>query len=230
MPEDPAMYIQLLADAGYFEATHITQEDRQRTAQYQANLKRASFQDSATDIDSYLRSLRMELLCQPFDETNLQRIVQLINKTNQFNLTTRRYSEAEVQAIMADPNALTWQIRLKDRFGDTGIIAIIFGNLNTSKDFELETWLMSCRVLGRRVEDACMNLIVQRARDIGAMRLVGVYRPTAKNAMVRDMYPQFGFHPTEADAEGNPKWVLKLNDYNVRETFILTSEEVAHAR
>jgi FkbH-like protein len=229
LPEDPAMYAQVLADAGYFEATLITQEDRQRAAQYQANLEREILKDSVTDIASYLRGLRMELFCQPFDEANLLRIVQLINKTNQFNLTTRRYSEAEVRAIMADRNALTWQIRLKDRFGDNGIIAIIFGKLNTAKELELETWLMSCRILGRQVEDACMNLVAQGGRDIGAIRIVGVYRPTAKNAMVRDMYLQFGFQPAEADAEGNPKWVLELNDYSVRETFILISDVAAHA-
>jgi FkbH-like protein len=230
MPEDPALYAQILSDAGYFEAIGITQEDRDRVTQYRANREREILKDSVTDISSYLIELRMELSWRPFDETNLKRIVQLINKTNQFNLTARRYSEAEVKAIMANPYALTWSVRLKDRFGDNGIIAVVFGKLNIEKDFELETWLMSCRVLGRQVEDACMNLVAKGAQDIGARRIVGEYRPTSKNSMVRDMYPRFGFKLAETDAEGNLKLVLELKDYNVRKTFIMISEELSHAR
>jgi FkbH-like protein len=229
MPEDPALYAGVLADAGYFEAVHVTQEDRQRATQYHTNLEREAFRETVTDMSSYLEGLRMELLVQPFDDGNLQRIVQLINKTNQFNLTTRRYSEAEVRAIMSDPRALTWQFRLKDRFGDNGIIAVIFGKLNSGRELELESWLMSCRVLGRKVEDACMNVVAGGASAIGATRIVGEYRPTAKNAMVRDLYAQFGFRTASADGDGNTKWVLDLNEYSSRETFVSISEVVAHA-
>lgn len=229
LPDDPAMYVQVLADASYFEAILITQEDRQRAAQYQANLERETFKDSVTDISSYIRGLQMELSFQTFDKANLSRIMQLINKTNQFNLTTRRYSEAEVLSIMADTNAMTWQIRLKDRYGDNGLIAIIFGKVNTAKELKLETWLMSCRVLGRQVEDACMNLVVEGAQNIGAVRIVGEYRPSAKNNMVRDLYLQFGYQLAETDTDGNMKWVLELDEYKVRETFISISKVVANA-
>jgi FkbH-like protein len=230
LPEDPARYIEVLADACYFEATRLTHEDRQRAAQYQANAERESLKNSVADIADYLQGLQMELSSQPFDETNLQRILQLINKTNQFNLTTRRYSEAEVRAIMNDRNALTWQLRLRDRFGDNGMIAVIIGRKNSAKEFELETWLMSCRVLGRQIEDACMNLVVTTAQQLGALRMIGIYRPTAKNAMVRDFYSNFGFQAAGTNIEGDPKWILELDDYRVRKPFISVSEVALHAR
>src|ERR1700728_1991597 len=229
LPEDPALYVQVLADAGSFEAIPVTQEDRQRATQYQTNLEREAFREAVTDISSYLQGLRMELIVQPFDDGNLQRIVQLINKTNQFNLTTRRYSEAEIRTMMSDPRGITWQFRLKDRFGDNGIIAVIFGKMNSAWELELESWLMSCRVLGRKVEDACMNVVAGGASAIGATRIAAEYRPTAKNAMVRDLYAQFGFQTAETDSDGNTKWVLDLNEYTSRETFVSISEVVAHA-
>ena len=135
---------------------------------------------------SYLRSLEMRLVWAPFNRTGLSRITQLINKTNQFNLTTTRYSEEEVAAVMADPRAIGLQLRLLDRFGDNGIIAVVIGRMGEGARLEIETWLMSCRVLGRRVEEATLEVVRREAGRLGATALVGRYRRTAKNAMVED--------------------------------------------
>ena len=162
MPEDPADYVRCLARAGYFEALAVTGEDRERSAQYAANAEREKLRETVTDMASYLAALKMELVWQPFDRVNLPRIVQLANKTNQFNLTTIRYAERDLERAMEDPNVVTLQFRLKDVYGDNGIISLLLGRLQ-GKDLFVETWLMSCRVLGREVEEAVLNVLA-RAR------------------------------------------------------------------
>ncbi len=184
--EDPATYAQTLADAGYFEGVSVTDEDRVRSQQYQSNRDREQLKSSATDLDSYLRGLEMKLIWKRFDQVGLQRTVQLINKTNQFNLTTRRYSEEDVLALIDDPRAFGLQLRLIDRFGDNGIIGIVIGKMSDGEDLAIDTWLMSCRVLGRQVEPTTLNLVAGHATRLGARRLVGDYLPTKKNGMVRD--------------------------------------------
>ena len=214
--EDPSFYIRAVADAGYFEGLVITEEDRERSSQYQANAERELLKESATDMGSYLAGLRMELVCHPFDEVGLNRITQLINKTNQFNLTTRRYTEAEVRATMNDPKAVTLQARLLDKFGDNGIIAILIARVQKGVAL-IDTWLMSCRVLGRGVEEACLNLLAEDAKMLGACELRGEYRVTAKNDMVRDLYGKLGFEPISTDADGNSQWRLPLDSFAERD-------------
>src|SRR5262249_40455437 len=159
-----ALYTNCIADAGYFEAAAITSEDFERAGQYRANAERDTLRASATDLDGYLRSLDMELRWARFDQLGLQRIVQLINKTNQFNLTTRRYGEAEAVAVMKNPRALSLQLRFIDRFGDNGVIGIVIGEFAAgTADMAIDTWLMSCRVLGRQVEQATLNLVAAEA-------------------------------------------------------------------
>jgi FkbH-like protein len=222
--DDPALVPGVLADAGYFESLGITREDRERTAQYQENRARDQLRASATDIEAYLRQLEMRLLWNRFDEIGLQRVVQLINKTNQFNLTTRRHTEADVRAIMADPLAFGLQIRLLDRFGDNGIIAIVIGRMNADRDLLIDTWLMSCRVLGRGVETATLNLVAAQASGLGAARLIGHYLPTAKNGMVREHYTKLGFTPVSQAADGESLAVLELADFAPRPVFIHVAE------
>jgi FkbH-like protein len=231
--DDPATFAQTLADAGYFEAVAITAEDRARGAQYQENRQRERLKSSATDLDSYLRSLGMELIWRPFDKVGLQRTVQLINKTNQFNLTTRRYSEDDVRAVMADQRGFGLQLRLLDRFGDNGIIAIVIGRMQDNADLLIETWLMSCRVLGRQVEPTTLNLIADAAKRLGARRLIGEYRPTGKNGMVRDHYPKLGFASIQAAArgagkpaadDGRVRYALDLKSFVPSGTFIAVRE------
>ncbi len=235
LSDDPAQFGRVISDAGYFEGVHLTEEDRERSQQYQATLQRNAALTSMTDMPSYLRSLEMRMHWTRFDAIGQPRIVQLVNKTNQFNLTTRRTSSEEVERIIADPAALSLQIRLIDRFGDNGIISIIAGGpagephvgadlahdiALGSGDLLLHTWLMSCRVLGRGVEQATLNLVIAEARRLGARRLIGIYRPTPKNNMTRQLYAGFGFTPLEDAADGKTVWALSLEAARPVETFI----------
>jgi FkbH-like protein len=218
--DDPAYYAQCLADAGYFEGIRITDDDRARNSQYQGNLQREALKASVTDLPAYLRSLEMQLVWSRFDSIGLQRIVQLINKTNQFNLTTRRYTDGDIRAVMTDETAFGLQLRLIDRFGDNGIIAIVIGKLELEDRLVIDTWLMSCRVLGRQVEPATLNLIAAEARRLGATRLVGLYYPTAKNGMVKAHYERLGFVKDQEYPSGESRYILDLNGFAPAETFI----------
>ena len=215
LPEDPALYIATIAAAGYFEALRVTKEDLARGELYQVNAERERLKESVTDMASYLDSLRMVLLVQPFDSVSLARVTQLINKTNQFNLTTERLSEAEVAARMNNPRVVTLQARLTDRFGDNGIIAILIAQVNGTEAV-IETWLMSCRVLGRHVEEACLNALAESCVALGAETLVGLYRPTEKNGMVREMYRSLGFELLAEDQSGATQWQLPLKSFASR--------------
>jgi FkbH-like protein len=221
LPEDPSFYASTIAEAGYFESLAVTDEDRERTGQYRANIERDELKASATDMDGYLRGLGMELIVRPFDGIGLSRIIQLINKTNQFNLTTRRYTEADIRAVMSDPKVVTYQLRLTDRFGDNGIIAILIGRIDHGA-LVLDTWLMSCRVLGRQVEEACLNVMVDAARTLGAERIVGDYIPTAKNGMVAELYPRLGFTLVSSGETGT-RWELALDGYEKKPVIMQVS-------
>jgi FkbH-like protein len=212
LPEDPSGFAACIAAAGYFEGLSITNEDQQRVSQYRANAEREQLRESTTDMAGYLQSLRMELHCGPFDPIGLQRIVQLINKTNQFNLLTRRYTDSEIRVVMADPAALHLQFRLQDRFGDNGVIAIVIGKLDADRKLIIDTWLMSCRVLGRQVEAATLNVLANRAIAMGATALIGSFRLTSKNEMVRDLYPKLGFDELD-EQNGATRWILSLDRF-----------------
>jgi FkbH-like protein len=220
MPDDPALFAHTLAAAGYFEGLALTGEDQERTRQYQANAERVRLHESITDMAAYLRSLEMQLTCTPFDSIGLSRIVQLINKSNQFNLTTRRYSQEEVSEMMADRHCVTFQLRLIDRFGDNGMISVIIGRIADDRTLELDTWLMSCRVLGRQVEESTLNLIVQHAASLGLERIVGFYVPTPKNGMVKEHFARLGFARTHAAEDGSTIWSLNVASYQPKTTFI----------
>ncbi|WP_131113979.1 HAD-IIIC family phosphatase [Lichenihabitans psoromatis] len=209
VPDDPALVPNCLSDAGYFESLAITADDRARTAQYRSNLDRIAIRSSATDVPAYLLSLDMRLIHAPFDRIGLQRITQLINKTNQFNLMTQRLDEAAVAALIDDPNALTIQARLTDRFGDNGMVAVVIGR-KTGATLVIDTWLMSCRVLGREVELATLAVLVEAARRCGLTHLIGQYRPTAKNGMVAEHYAKLGFEPMRTEPDGTVLSMLDL--------------------
>ncbi len=228
LPEDPALWAACLADAGYFEGVNLTAEDLARAQQYQTNLERESLKSAATDMDAYLRGLNMQMWWGRFDAISLQRVVQLINKTNQFNLTTRRTTEAAVSAIIEDERALSLQLRLTDSFGDNGIIAIVIGLFEgAGHDLAIDTWLMSCRVLGRRVEEATLNVIVAEARRLGARRLIGEYRPSEKNGMVRDHYARLGFQPLDESGGEITRWELSLDAFNPMPTPIAMIPDIS---
>lgn len=225
LPEDPAGYASCIAAAGYFEGLGVTSEDRERTGQYRANAERELLRETVTDMAAYLTSLRMELRCSPFDRIGLPRIVQLINKTNQFNLTTRRYTEPEIQAVLTNERALHLQFRLVDRFGDNGVIGLVIGHLETGGELILDAWLMSCRVLGRQVETATLNVVARHARSLGATALVGIYLPTAKNAMVRDHYSKLGFDLLGEREGGGTTWKLELDRFEEAQVLMTVVEE-----
>jgi len=213
LPEDPALYAARIAEAGDFEALHVTEEDRARGAHYAANAVRAAAIGEGGDLAAYLDGLDMRLIWRRFDAVGLARIVQLINKTNQFNLTTRRTTEAEVNALVTDPHAIALQFRLVDRLGDNGMIGVVIARLTDPGTYAIETWLMSCRVLGRGVETAVLTVLADVAIQAGAHRLVGRYRPSPKNAMVRGHYPGLGFTPLATEADGTETFRLALADY-----------------
>lgn len=217
MPDDPAEYARTLADAGYFEAVDLTAEDRERTELYRANAQREAARASATDIGAFLDGLEMELFANEFDLPGLKRIAQLMNKTNQFNLTTRRYTEADVQGMMANPDAATLQLRLTDVHGDNGVIGLVVGYRH-GNTLEIDTWLMSCRVLGRGVESVTLNLLAERAEEMGCTTLLGEYRPTAKNGMVREHYGQLGFQLIDRAEDGTTRWELPLAGFTPQPT------------
>jgi FkbH-like protein len=206
LPDDPALFARTLAAGGYFEAVAFSQEDRQRAQYYQGNARRVALAQQAGDLGAYLASLDMTIDFRPFDAVGRQRIAQLIAKSNQFNLTTRRYTEAEVEAAERDPDCFTLQVRLADRFGDNGMIGVIVCRPHGSHAWEIDTWLMSCRVLGRGVETAVLAELLAQARNRGIDSLIGIYRPTPRNGMVSDHYAKLGFVPDGEDAGGTTTW------------------------
>lgn len=208
LPDDPALYSRTLAAAGYFEAVAFSSEDRKRADFYHDNARRAALQQQVGDIEGYLASLKMQITFQPFDKQGRSRITQLVNKTNQFNLTTRRYTEAEIAAFDVDPAVFTLQVRLTDRFGDNGMISVVICRMADPQTWEIDTWLMSCRVLGRRVESAVLREIIVQARAAGIKRLVGSYVPTERNALVADHYHKLGFRLLSEDSAGSTTWEL----------------------
>jgi FkbH-like protein len=210
--DDPALYPRLLAGAGYFEAVAFAEDDRVRADAYRANAERAAFAGTS-DMATYLQSLDMVAELRGFDGVNRARIAQLINKSNQFNLTTRRYAEPEVAAMAADPALVTLQVRLADRFGDNGMVSVVILRAEGTA-MAIDTWLMSCRVLGRRLEEAVLAELVAAARARGADRLIGRYRPTAKNAMVAGHYETLGFVLVTRHDDGGSDWRLDLADWS----------------
>jgi FkbH-like protein len=213
LPDDPALYVRTLLAAGYFEAITYSPEDQKRADFYQDNARRVALQRATGDLDAYLATLNMTITFQPFDEVGRARIAQLISKSNQFNLTTRRYSEAQVAEIEADPNCLALQVRLVDTFGDNGMISVVICRRDAGV-WQIDTWLMSCRVLGRRVEQAVLQELLIHARALGITRIIGTYRPTERNRLVEDHYSKLGFTECERLADGSTVWGLDVADWS----------------
>ena len=215
LPDDPSGFAWHLMAAGYFEAVAFSAEDRLRADSYAADAQRASVMEKARDLGDYLTSLDMVIRFAPFDERGRQRISQLINKTNQFNLTTRRYTEAEVAAMERDEATFTLQVRLADRFGDLGMIGVVICRKADTDDaaWEIDTWLMSCRVLGRKVEQAMLARVASEASARNVQRLIGRYIPTAKNGMVAEHYGKLGFALSDRLDIGVTLWNLSMAEY-----------------
>jgi FkbH-like protein len=221
LPEDPALYVRTLAELNLFETSTYSALDSQRTAMYQDQAKREEERKKVGSLADYLRSLETTVLFERFVPQNLSRIAQLIQRSNQFNLTTRRYSEAQCETMLGDAaQFFPFSVTVRDKFGDFGLVNVVILR-NGGELLEIDTFLMSCRVLQRGVEEFAMNKIFEYARSIGAESVVGRYIPTAKNVMVKDFFAQFGFTKSaESEAEG-AEWRLETARYVPRDVFIL---------
>jgi FkbH-like protein len=208
---NPSDYVAQLADCRLFEPRSITGEDAERTSQYRSAAQRQALEASVTDMAAYLETLQMEAIITEFTPVDVPRLSQLINKSNQFNLTTRRRSEAEVIAVMNAPEEIGFSVRLKDRFGDHGLISIVVGT-HAGETLQIDTWLMSCRVLKRGVEAEVLNELVRLAKVLNCQRLLGTFLPTPKNEMVRDFYGQMGFTLT-IESEMKREFELRLENF-----------------
>jgi FkbH-like protein len=196
--DDPSLFAGILQDSRLFEVSSLTKEDLDRVHLYKQDSSRQRLLDQSTDMESYLTSLEMTGYLSRFTAAEVPRIAQLINKSNQFNLTTVRRTESEILDIMRSAQHEAFTVRLTDKFGEHGLIAVVVGKV-ADDDFVIDTWLMSCRVLKRGVEQETMNEILRVAKARGCRRIVGVYIPTKKNGMVSDLYPSLGFSKSETD-------------------------------
>ena len=228
LPEDPANYVACLSELNLFETTTASTTDRDRTAIYRDETRRTAARVGFTNLDDYLKSLQMTITIGRFDRFHLPRIAQLIQRSNQFNLTTRRYSESECESLMAATDVFPFWASLSDRFGDNGLVLVAICRF-TGHDLEIDSFLMSCRVLQRGVEQQAMNTIVDAACQRGARRVVGRYVPTPKNAMVKTFYPQFGFQQIGEDADGTTTFALDVSTYVPFPVWMDTAPAPSHA-
>ncbi len=211
LPLDPSGYIMALERHRYFQTLTLSTEDLKRTEYYRADSARQAAESSAEELDGFLKSLQMTTRFGPIEPATLERTVQLIQRSNQFNLTTRRHSAADVQAMMADNSWLTRTVSLRDRFGDNGLISVLLAK-TVGDALVIDSWLMSCRVLKRGVEQFLMNRLCEIARSRGLRALRGEYIPTAKNGLVRDHYARLGFTQLDRDDSGHTTWEFRLEE------------------
>lgn len=198
-------YIQILDKNGFFEVTNFSEDDIRRNQMYQANEMRKQVQATYTDYGEYLASLEMKGTIGEFEPIYMSRISQLTNKSNQFNLTTRRYSQTEIEETASDPMNITLYGKLEDKFGDNGVVSVVIGK-RKENTLHIDLWLMSCRVLKRDMEFAMMDELVEKCQSAGITKIVGYYYPTAKNGMVKDFYAMQGFAKVAEYENGNTVW------------------------
>jgi FkbH-like protein len=223
LPEDPSDYVRCLADLNLFETAVFSDEDLRRSEMYKLEAERRSVAASFASVEEYLESLDMRIAVSRFDRFHLPRIAQLIQRSNQFNLTTRRRSEAECEALMHDSTVLPLYVNLSDRLGDHGLISVVI--LQTiGWDLHITDWLMSCRVLARGVEQYAMNQVFAFASQMGISRVIGQYIPTAKNGMVRDFFQEFGFTRI-SEEHGQSDWQMCVKAYRPAKVFLKAVEE-----
>jgi FkbH-like protein len=219
-------YAAVIDEGRYFEPVALSQEDLTRAALYRSNTERSNAEAQFANYGDYLDSLEMSAEIQPFNSLYLERITQLTNKTNQFNLTTRRYTLAEMEAVMQDERYVGLYGRLSDRFGDNGLISIMLGRREHDV-LHIDLWLMSCRVLKRDMELAMLDVLVEHAKAANITSLRGYYLPTKKNGMVADHYEKLGFQQYSLDPESKSSvWTLEIQTYTPRNRHIRIPEPV----
>ena len=220
LPQDPGEYLEYLYSLNLFETASYSQADKDRTKQYQVEAQRVSLQKTFSNEADFLKSLDMTSVVSGFNKFNTPRVAQLSQRSNQFNLRTVRYTEADIEALGQDPDVIDLSFTLQDKFGDNGLIAVIIMKKQDEETLFIDTWFMSCRVLKRGMEDFTLNTMVEAAREKGYKRIVGEYLPTPKNKMVENHYPSLGFQKLE----GTPtaQYVLDVEQYQPRENYIKT--------
>jgi FkbH-like protein len=214
MPEDAADYLPFLYQQNLFETTSFTEEDTKRNDQYREEAERTRIQDQFTNESDFLQSLQMIADIRPIDNFTLPRAAQLTQRSNQFNLRTVRYTEEKIKGITEDNRKFTVTVSLKDKFGDYGLISLVLLQKTDAADLFIDTWIMSCRVLKRNVEDFVLNEIVEIAKKNKCTKILGEYIPTAKNELVKDHYKKLGF------SEEENYWALLTDTYCNKNTFI----------
>lgn len=214
LPEDPANYLEYLYTLNLFETASFSNQDLDRTEQYRLAADRAQTQANYVDEASFLKSLNMLAVVEPFDKFNTPRVAQLSQRSNQFNLRTIRYTEADIALLVDEPGTFTFAFNLKDKFGDNGLISIVVLKSQKNKTLFIDSWLMSCRVLKRGMENFVLNTLVNFAREKGITQLKGEFVATGKNEMVAGHYENYGFKPLAG------YWMLPVDGYETRECFI----------
>lgn len=215
----PENYVRIIDHSGYFEVTTLSSEDMEKTDQYRARASANASSASFENYEEYLESLEMKAVVTEFEPISVQRIAQLTNKTNQFNLTTMRCTEEDIRAMQNNPNYICMCGRLIDKFGDNGIVTVIAGEI-LGNEIHIRLWLMSCRVLKRGLEDFMMNVLVKKVKAKGLQKIIGYYIPTSKNSMVRCFFEGYGFEPKCEDANEEKVYTLSIDKYSMHDTKI----------
>lgn len=219
LPEDPGEYLEYLYGLNLFETASYSGADKDRTKQYQVEAQRVSLQKTFTDEADFLKSLNMVSKVSGFTKFNTPRVAQLSQRSNQFNLRTVRYTEANIEALAADTKVIDLSFTLEDKFGDNGLIAVVIMKEQNAETLFVDTWFMSCRVLKRGMENFTLNIMVEAAKEKGYKRIIGEYLPTSKNKMVENHYAHLGFtHVVDAPTA---QYALDVEAYQPRECFII---------
>jgi FkbH-like protein len=226
VPAEPAEYVRALEAGLWFETTALTEADAARAEQYAVERKRRELQQTAGSMEDYLRSLEMRADVRDIDEADLMRVVQLLGKTNQFNLTTRRHAREDVLGLLSAPDAIGVTVRVDDRFGDHGLIGVLIAvpAEDDPRSLRVDTWLMSCRVIGRTVEEFFVVELLERARRLGYRRIVGEYIPTKKNALVSELYDRMGFRRVKAADDGSVYYEVEIEAADRPVTYLVSRQ------
>lgn len=215
----PEKYLKILDKSGFFECICLSKEDFEKNEMYKQNIQRSNLEKTFADYNEYLKSLEMKAEIKSFVPMYMQRIAQLTNKSNQFNLTTKRYTQAEIEDVAANNEYITLYGKLSDKFGDNGIVSVVIGH-KVNGILNIDLWIMSCRVLKRDMEFAMMDELVRLAQNEKINKIRGFYYPTAKNKMVKDFYNTQGFTKISEDENGNTEWELNTEMYENKNKFI----------
>lgn len=217
-------YIEIIDKSGFFEVTNLSDDDLKRNDMYKANTERAKTESAYANYEDYLHSLNMKATIKGFEPIYMSRISQLTNKSNQFNLTTKRYNQSEIEEVTSNKTYITLYGKLEDKFGDNGVVSVVIGRI-LKDELHIDLWIMSCRVLKRDMEYAMMDDLVIQCKEKSITKIVGYYFPTAKNGMVKEFYGLHGFIKVSEDADGNTVWEYVISEKYVQKNRVISVNE-----